>query len=136
MDRRTKFAFLGLILTQTVHSLEEYLFRLYDVFPPAQAVSRLISNDLSTGFLAFNILLILFGFWCYLTRVRIDHKSGRAWIWFWIFIEAGNGIGHPLIALLRGGYFPGVITAPLLLAISIYLGLRISQSNPPSIGTQ
>jgi hypothetical protein len=42
-----------------------------------------------------------------------------------VLVEGVNGIGHPLIALLRGEYFPGVMTAPLLLAASLYLGMRL-----------
>ncbi|MBI5475497.1 MAG: HXXEE domain-containing protein [Ignavibacteriales bacterium] len=136
IDTRTKFAFLALILVQAMHSFEEYVFRLYDVFIPAQVVSRLISNDLSTGFLIFNIGLILFGIWCYLARVRPSHTSASGWVWLWIFVEGGNGIGHPLLALLRGGYFPGVITAPVLLVISIYLALRIVKPKLASINRE
>jgi len=36
-----------------------------------------------------------------------------------------NGIGHLLFALEAGGYFPGVYTAPLLLAFSGLLATRI-----------
>ena len=39
MDRTTRLAFLLVILAQAAHSIEEYAFRLYDLFPPARFVA-------------------------------------------------------------------------------------------------
>jgi hypothetical protein len=125
MDSRTQFAFLLLILTQTAHSFEEYIFRLYGVFAPARFISSLISDDLATGFVIANAALVLFGLWCYIARIREAHRSAKAWVWLWIVIEFCNGVGHPLFALMRGRYFPGVVTAPVLLALSVYLAVRM-----------
>lgn len=125
MDSRTQFGFLLLILTQTAHSVEEYTFRLYDVFPPARFISSLVSDDLATGFAIANAALVLLGLWCYIARVRVAHRSAKTWVWLWVVIEFCNGIVHPVFALMRGMYFPGVITAPLLLALSIYLAVRM-----------
>ena len=127
METRSKFIFLLLILTQAAHSVEEYAFRLYDVFWPARFISGLLSDDLATGFVIFNVTLVLFGLWCYLARVRAGHRSAKRWVWLWIVIELGNGIGHTGIALARSAYFPGVITAPLLLVLSIYLAVQMMQ---------
>jgi hypothetical protein len=40
MERR-QASFFALVAAQTAHSLEEYVGRLYDVFPPAVFVSGL-----------------------------------------------------------------------------------------------
>ena len=127
MNSRSRSAFLALILAQAAHSVEEYVFRLYDVFAPARIISGLFSDDLATGFAIFNIGLVLFGFLCYLVWVRPGRPAARALAWLWIVIELVNGIGHPAIALARGGYFPGVLTAPVLLALSLYLALRMTR---------
>jgi hypothetical protein len=127
MDARTRFAFLALILTQAAHSVEEYAFRLYDVFAPARFVSGLIGVNLAVGFAVFNTALVLFGLWCYAARVRSGHRSALGWMWLWVVIEMSNGVVHPVIALARGGYFPGVITAPILLALSIFLAVRMAR---------
>jgi hypothetical protein len=108
MDLRSRGAFLALIVAQAAHSIEEYVFRLFDVFAPARFISGLLSSDLARGFAIANIALVLFGVWCYVARVL------------------GNGIGHSAFALARGGYFPGVATAPFLLGISVYLIARLS----------
>jgi hypothetical protein len=62
--------FLCLILSQAAHSIEEYYFRLYDVLAPARLISSLVSSNLAVGFAIANVVLVLFGLWCYLARVR------------------------------------------------------------------
>jgi hypothetical protein len=110
-----------LILAQGAHSIEEYVFRLYEVFAPARFVAGLVGLDLATGFLISNGALLLFGLWCYFARVRPRHRSARAYAWFWAVLETANGFGHIGLAVASGGYFPGLATAPLLLGPSLYL---------------
>jgi hypothetical protein len=128
MNPESRRAFLALILAQAAHSIEEYVFRLYDVFAPARFVSRLVSNDLALGFAVANAGLVAFGFWCYVARVRANRPSGPAWAWFWTVLEFANGIGHSALALARGDYFPGVGTAPVLVGVSTYLAAKLSQT--------
>jgi hypothetical protein len=125
MDTRSQFAFLLLILAQAAHSIEEYAFRLYDVFAPARFISSLVSSNLARGFAIANSALVIFGLWCYVARVRRGHRSAKVWVWLWIVIEFCNGLVHPLVALIRSTYFPGVVTAPVLLVLSAYLGMRM-----------
>jgi hypothetical protein len=130
MDLRNRAAFLALIAAQAAHSIEEYVFRLFDVLAPARFISGLLSSDLARGFAIANIALVLFGVWCYVARVRHGLPPARGLAWFWALLELGNGIGHSAFALGRGGYFPGVATAPLLLALSLYLIARLSKGRP------
>ena len=117
--------FLALILAQAAHSVEEYVFRLYDVFAPARFISGLVSANLTVGFAVANAALVTFGAWCYLARVRPNRPSGAGWAWFWTLLEGGNGTGHLLFALARGGYFPGAWTAPFLLGLALWLGSEL-----------
>src|SRR5262245_33972384 len=107
--------FLWLILAQAAHSLEEYVSRLYDVLAPARWISALFSSNLRVGFAVANVLLVLLGLGCYVASVRTSRPSARLWAWFWAVIEAANGTGHLAFAASAGGYFPGALTAPLLL---------------------
>ncbi len=124
MKPRSQDLFLGLILSQALHSIEEYCFRLYDMLAPARFISSMVSSDLALGFAIANIVLVLFGLWCYLARVRRTHPSGRSWAWFWTVLEAVNGTNHLILAMSSGGYFPGAATAPLLLGVSVSLGVN------------
>lgn len=121
MDRRRQRAFALVILAQAAHSVEEYVFQLYEVFAPARWVSGLFSANASVGFAIANAAIVLFGIWCYWARVRPGHPSARGYAWFWACLELANGVGHLSFAALRGTYFPGVGTAPLLIAASGYL---------------
>ncbi len=120
MERR-QASFLALVAAQTAHSLEEYVGRLYDVFPPAAFVSGLLSADRRLGFIAFNLALIAFGVLCFLGPVRRHWSSAVVLAWLWVGIELVNGIGHPLWSLYQRAYTPGVATAPLLLVLALLL---------------
>jgi Protein of unknown function with HXXEE motif len=119
---RWKATFLALVVVQTAHSVEEYLGRLWDVFPPARFVTGLISEDRRFGFIVFNVALISFGIWCFFWPVLRRWSSAIAFMSFWVVIELINGAGHILWSVQARGYTPGVITAPVLLILALLLG--------------
>jgi len=125
ISHKASIAFLVLVIAQATHSVEEYLFRLYEVFPPARFVSGLISTDLRTGFIAFNVAFVTFGFWCYAIPVRKGMPAALLLMWFWVVVEILNGIGHPVISIIERSYIPGTATAPVLLIIALYLLIQI-----------
>ena len=117
-----------MILAQAAHSVEEQVYRLFDVFAPARFVSSLFGSDHALGFALANALLVGFGAWCYVARVRPSRPGARGYAWFWTGLEAVNGVSHVFFAIVRGGYFPGVATAPLLLATAAYLGASLTSA--------
>ncbi|MFL5525661.1 MAG: HXXEE domain-containing protein [Gemmatimonadaceae bacterium] len=128
--------FSALIFVQVAHSTEEYIGRPWESFPPARFLTGLVSSDRGLGFIILNIALVAFGLWCVLFPVRKEWPSAAAFIWFWIVIEIINGIGHPAWTLRQGGYTPGVLTAPILLIIALYLAFEVRktrrQLSPPA----
>ena len=128
MPTRTRTAFLLLVLAQAIHSVEEYLFRLYDVLAPARFVSGLIGLDRATGFIVANVGIFVFGLWCYLRRIAPGHPAARAYAWGWAAIEILNAFAHAALALAAGGYFSGLATAPLLLIAGVLLATRLTQN--------
>jgi hypothetical protein len=135
VETRSQFAFLLLVLVQAAHSIEEYTTGLYQIFAPARFASSLVSNNLATGFVVLNSALVAFGLWCWAVPVRSRWSSARAFVWLWVLIELGNGVGHPALALARGGYFPGVVTAPLLFVLALWLAVRLRRTPHRSIST-
>lgn len=132
---RFQSSFLLLVAIQAAHSVEEYVGRLYDVFPPARCVSGLIAQDRERGFVIVNVALVTFGLFAFLWPVRRQWPSAVPLAWFWVVIELLNGIGHPLWSLVQRRYKPGVATAPLLLVVAIYLARRLSTDRAsPSAG--
>jgi hypothetical protein len=122
---RFQGAFAALILAQAAHSVEEYVGRLWESFPPARFLTGLISQDLERGFLVINASLVAFGLWCFLWPVRRGWPSAVPLAWLWAAIEVINGVGHPLWTLRQGGYAPGVATAPVLLGLAVYLARQL-----------
>lgn len=125
MGRRLELTFAALVVTQTAHSIEEYLGRLWESFPPAAFLTGLVSSDRERGFLVLNVALVAFGVWCLLWPVWRRWPSAPAFVWIWIGISIVNGIGHPAWSLRQGSYTPGVLTAPILLALALYLVLQL-----------
>src|SRR5260370_36106391 len=93
---RLHVAFGALVLVQAAHSVEEYVGRLWESFPPARFVTGFASQDHKRGFVGLNAELIGFRLWC------VPWPVGRGWppavtIWgVWVSGEGINGIGHQL----------------------------------------
>ena len=128
---RIESAFGALIVAQTAHSIEEYVGRLWESFPPAGFLSGLISSDRELGFLSINVGLVAFGVWCFFWPIRRRWPSASVVAWLWVLVEVINGIGHPVWSLTQGAYTPGVLTAPFLLVLAIHLAYRLRQARRP-----
>ncbi len=116
---RFHLAFGALVLGQAAHSVEEYLGKLYDSFPPARILTGLVSSNRQVGFAVLNVALVAFGVWCFIWPVRRGWRGTGAIVTFWVTIEVINGVGHPLWSWQQGGYTPGVLTAPILLVLAL-----------------
>ncbi len=114
--------FLALIAAQSIHSIEEASTKLWEVWAPAAAISGFVNSDLAVGFAIVNASIVLLGCWCYAFRIRTSAPSALAYLWFWTLLEFGNGVGHIVMSINAGGYFPGLASAPLLLAASLFVG--------------
>jgi hypothetical protein len=125
MNENSKSAFLGLVLLQALHSVEEYVFRFYEVFPPAQLLNDIWPGIARPGFVVFNTALVLFGLWCFFLRVGPSAATARRWAWIWVAVELYNGVAHPIWAVAARGYNPGLATAPLLLVVAVLLALSL-----------
>jgi uncharacterized protein with HXXEE motif len=130
---RFQLTFGALVLAQVAHSIEEYVSRLWESFPPALLLAGLISPDLRKNFLLLNILFVGFGVWCYVWPVRRQWKAAIGLAWLWAGIELVNGIGHSLWSLWRFGYSPGVITAPLLVILALYMMAQLRSAKRANI---
>ena len=125
---RFHLTFGALVLTQTAHSIEEYVGHLWESFPPARFLTSLVSSDLERAFVLLNVSLLAFGVWCFLWPLRRGWPVAASLAWFWVVIEIINGIGHPLWSVREGGYTPGLATAPVLLVLAVYLAHQLRRS--------
>lgn len=121
MGQKIKWFFLMLVIIQGLHSMEEYIGKLWESFPPARFICRLVSENLEIGFLVINVGLFVFGSLCWLFPIRGNYFCSGLIIWCWIIIELANGIGHPIWSFDQKTYTPGILTAPILFIIAIYM---------------
>ena len=122
---RVQYAFGLLILAQAAHSVEEYVGRLWESFPPARLLTGLFSENRERAFIALNVALVAFGLWCFMWPVRRGWPSAALFAWIWVVVELINGIVHPLWALNVGGYAPGVATAPVLFVLALLVAREL-----------
>lgn len=118
---RIASAFGALVLAQAAHSIEESLGQLWASFPPARFVSGLVSTNLQHGFVFLNICIVALGAWCWFWPVRRQWRIATPIVWVWTVIEMINGVVHPSWSIIQRGYTPGVITAPILFLLALYL---------------
>jgi hypothetical protein len=121
ISARAQTLFTWLVIAQAAHSVEEYVGRLWETFPPAQFLTGLVSSDREAAFLFLNIALIAFGAACIIWPVRRHWPIARGVMWFWVVIETINGVVHPLWSARQGGYTPGVLTSPVLFVLALSL---------------
>jgi len=128
VTQKIRITFLLIAVTQGLHSIEEAYGKLWEVFPPAKFVSGLVSDNLETGFVIINVTLFVV-----LALISLStfskHFSANALLWFWLVLETINGTGHIIWAIMEQSYTPGLITAPLLLFLALYLGRLLIKSN-------
>ncbi|PYR33411.1 MAG: hypothetical protein DMF90_20915 [Acidobacteria bacterium] len=122
-----------MVAVQAAHSIEGYVGRLSESFPPTRFISGAVSNNLERGFVMANVVLVAFGLWCWLWPVRRGWPWATRVIWFWVAIELVNGVGHPLWSLRQGGYAPGVATAPLLFVLALVVARQVTARLPSDL---
>jgi hypothetical protein len=122
-------SFGALVLAQAAHSIEEYVGKLWESFPPARFVVGLVSEDPQRGFILVNACIIAFGIWCYVWPVRRKWPAAKPIIWLWVAVEGINGIGHPFWSIRQGGYTPGVLTAFVLLILAVQTAILVTRQH-------
>ena len=115
-QNKVGFVYLLAIAIQCIHLCEEYLMDFHIKFPGLFGYHW--SDKL---FVIFN-LIWLFVF--VLAALGVLHKVRLAYLVVWTFAligGIGNGIAHPVLSIIRGGYFPGLITSFPHLVVGVLL---------------
>jgi hypothetical protein len=112
--------FLIGLAAQCLHFMEEFLTRFEDRFPALLGLPAWPESF----FVAFNLTWLCI--WI-LSAIGLEKGYRFALFPIWFFAIAGivNGVAHPLLAVAANGYFPGLITSPLLGVVGVLLWLRL-----------
>ena len=121
MNINVRAAFFVLVILQAIHSGEEFIFRLYERFPPMRFVYQNAPHLAKPAFVISNVLLILIGLICFFYWVQPDRHGATVVVWIWIVTESLNVVAHIVWAVLIGGYNPGLVTGLLFVPVLIYL---------------
>jgi hypothetical protein len=117
---RTARLFLVGLAGQCLHFTEEFVTRFPDRFPPLLGLSAWSESF----FVVFNLTWL-----CIWILSAIGLQRGYWFalfpVWFFAIGSILNGIAHPLLAILVRGYFPGLITSPLVGVLGLLLWLRL-----------
>ena len=106
--------------SQAGHFVEELSAGLHERLP---ALFGLPSMSLQF-FVSFNVAwLIIWGIsaWGLAARIRVSLFP----LWFLGIGCAINGLAHPALSILAGGYFPGLLTSPFVGVLGIMLLRRL-----------
>jgi hypothetical protein len=118
LNKHIRINFLLIALVQGLHSIEESIGKLWDVYPPATFLSGLVSSDLKMGFIIINVGLFIVLLLTWLATFTKNY-SVLPFLWFWSIMELINGVGHSVWAIIEGSYVPGLATAPILLILAL-----------------
>ena len=114
------------LVVQGGHFLEEALTG----FPERLGALFGIPAMPTSFFLTFNLA------WLAIWIVSVPGlRAARSAAFFaaWFLAIAGmiNAAAHPLLAAAAGGYFPGLVSSPLIGAAAAWLWLRLREAAPP-----
>src|SRR2546423_15685569 len=121
MNRKIQSAFLLLVIVQAIHSVEEFIFRFYERFPPMTFIYQNAPQLARPAFAISNALLILIGLICFYYWVQPARKGATAVVRIWIIIESLNVVAHIVWAALIGGDNPGLVAGVFFFPGVFYL---------------
>lgn len=118
-ERTVRLFLIGLVL-QCSHFTEEFATRFQDRFPAILGLPAWSDNF----FVAFN--LVWLSVWI-LSVVGLQRGYSFALFpaWFFAIAAIANGIAHPLLAVAARGYFPGLVTSPILGVFGVLFWRRL-----------
>jgi len=115
------------VCVQSVHFAEEAATGLHERLPALFGQPAIPFSF----FVAFNLLWI--AIWvASVPGLRLGWAGAFFAAWFLAIAGMANGILHPLLAIVTGAYFPGLVSSPFIGGVSIWLWLRLREATRPN----
>lgn len=114
-------------MIQGAHFVEEWATGFHARFPALLGLDPMPIPF----FVAFNLAWITI--WVLsVPSLRVGRKPAFFAAWFLAIAAILNGVAHPVMAIQSGGYFPGLITSPVigLAGVSLWRRLQEATSGP------
>ena len=115
---------------QSTHFIEEAVTGFHERFP---ALLGLPSMPFSF-FMVFNLAWI--AIWiASIPGLRAARPAAFFAAWFLAIAGVINGIGHPLMAIAVGGYFPGLVSSPFIGLACVWTWTKLRAATYAAPGT-
>jgi protein-S-isoprenylcysteine O-methyltransferase Ste14 len=101
---------------QAAHFAEEYATGFYRRFPETLGLAPWSS----AFFIIFNMCWFVIWVWAAF-GFREGYRLAFFPVWFFALAATVNAVTHPLLAFHASGYFPGLVTSPLLGVVGVWL---------------
>jgi len=118
-DRAVRLLLFG-IAAQCLHFVEEFVTGFHLRFPRLLGLSAWTPEF----FVTFNVSWIAI----WVVSVLALREGARAALfpaWFLALALVANGIAHPILSVAARGYFPGLVTSPLVGVVGVMLVARL-----------
>jgi len=124
---RTGRLFLIGVGAQCLHLIEECVTRFQDRFPELLGLPPWPKNF----FVVFN--LIWLSVWTF-SAIGLQRRYRFALfpVWFFAIAAVVNGVAHPVLAFMARGYFPGLVSSPVLGVLGVLLWQSLLALTAPS----
>lgn len=119
--RRVLPAYAFAVAAQILHLIEENRSEFYREFPPVLGAAPWGH----TAWLVFNVTWLLVFALAGLGLVSRWQPAGVVALFLALGTGVLNGLGHFALALNVGGYFPGLLTAPLVFGAGCHLAFQV-----------
>lgn len=118
-DRVVRLLLVG-VAAHCCHFIEEFVTGFYVAFPRLLGLAPWTPDF----FVAFNLFWI--AVWVLAAAALREGVRVALWpIWFFAIAAALNGVAHPLLSLGTRGYFPGLVTSPVVGVAGVLLWSRL-----------
>ncbi len=108
------------VIFQAIHFSEEFATGLHESLPRLLGLPPLSVRT----FVSFNITLLVI--WCFsVLGLRTRIRAALFPLWFLGIASVMNVVIHPLLAIYASGYFPGLVTSPLVGVMGFLLLRRL-----------
>jgi len=111
---------------QMAHFAEEYATEFYRRFPETLGLAPWSS----AFFVIFNVSWFVIWGWAAF-GLREGYRAAYFPVWFFAITATANAFAHPLLALRARGYFPGLITSPILGLVGVWLFVGLVRLTEP-----
>ena len=108
------------VLFQAVHFAEELFTGFHERFPALFGLAPMALGVFVSFNLAWLVIWSL-SVWGLAARNRVALFP----LWFLSLGCIGNGVAHPSFSVLVGGYFPGLVTSPIVGVLGVLLLRRL-----------